>query len=207
MKWFYFSKWIPQNLFFLWFFSMGFANNWGRLSMNLNICVHYDPMSWFWTWKTEKNIFCFYSELRWLISVRVCLILYHLLLVVHLCIRYHSLKSTFQVMVVLSVLVLKALYKRMLRLKHNIESNLFTSIYFRCIRAKAVLSIRDKNWLVLNCGYEYLNCCHKSIKYMFWKDVHFAWSKMAKKEELLDDGDEALLLGTQPLWYNGVFWK
>ena len=67
-----------------------------------------------------------------------------------------------------------------------------------------ILLHRFKLDLMLNCGYEYLNFCHKSIKNMFWKDVFFAWSEMAKKEELLDDGDEALLLGTQPLWYNGL---
>ena len=63
---------------------------------------------------------------------------------------------------------------------------------------------RFKLHLMLNCGYEYLNFCHKSIKNMFWKDVIFAWSEMAKNEELLDDSDEALLLGSEPLWYNGL---
>ena len=67
-----------------------------------------------------------------------------------------------------------------------------------------ILLHRFKLDLMLNCGYEYLNFCHKSIKNMFWKDVFFAWSEMAKKEELFDDGEEALLLDTQPLWYNGL---
>ena len=69
---------------------------------------------------------------------------------------------------------------------------------------QTILLHRFKLDFMLNCGYEYLNFCHKNIKNMFWEDVFFALSEMAKKEELLDSGDEALLFGTQPLWYNGL---